>query len=196
MELLLPLATFAFVSTITPGPNNLMLSASGIAFGMRRTLPHLFGVWIGFALLVVLCGAGLGTLMAGMPRAGVVLKVVGTAYLLVLAWRMRDALTPRDVAPSGRPLTFLEAVAFQFVNPKAWFMSLTAVSVFMPPLQPQWFAVLTVAAVYALVGLPCISTWALLGAGLRRQLADARLRRVASAAVAVLMVYSAGAIWI
>ncbi len=195
MELLLPLATFAFVSTITPGPNNLMLSASGIAFGLRRTLPHLLGVWIGFALLVVLCGAGLGTLMAGMPRAAVALKVIGTVYLLFLAWRMRDALNPRDVATRGRPLTFLEAAAFQFVNPKAWFMALTAVSVFMPPLQPPWLAVTTLAAVYAMVGLPCISTWALLGAGLRRQLADARLRRFASAAVVVLMVYSAGAIW-
>ncbi len=115
--------------------------------------------------------------------------------------RPADTKAQRHRLGNGRPLTFLEAVAFQFVNPKAWFMSLTAVSVFMPPLPPlpplppQWLAVVTVAAVYALVGLPCISTWALLGAGLRRQLADARLRRVASAAVVVLMVYSAGAIW-
>jgi threonine/homoserine/homoserine lactone efflux protein len=132
MELLLPLVSFAFVSSITPGPNNLMLSASGVVFGFNRTLPHLLGVAAGFTLLLVVCASGIGTLLVGLPAAALALKVCGTVYLLYLAWSYRNALAPQARQTTARPMKFAEAVAFQFVNPKAWIMGLTAASVFVP----------------------------------------------------------------
>jgi threonine/homoserine/homoserine lactone efflux protein len=195
MDPLLPLLSFAFVQSITPGPNNVMLSASGVAFGLRRTLPHLFGVSAGFFLLLVVCGAGVGTLIVELPLVGVALKVGGTAYLLYLAWLMRNAFAPQITA-STRPLTFGEAVAFQFVNPKAWIMGVTAASVFVPDVQPRWVAVLLLCTVCALINLPCICTWAVLGASFKRWLAGERLRRWVGGALVALTVYSVVAIWL
>jgi threonine/homoserine/homoserine lactone efflux protein len=196
MEPLLPLASFAFVSSITPGPNNLMLSASGIAFGLRRTVPHVCGVWVGFALLLAVCGSGVGAMLVRFPAIGFALKGIGTAYLLYLAWTMRNALEPRAQDTAARPLRFADALAFQFVNPKGWVMAVTAVSVFMPDVEPRWRAVALMCAVFALVNLPCIGSWAVLGATLKGWLANPRRRKVCSAAIVALTVYAVVAMWI
>lgn len=195
MELLLPLASFAFVSSITPGPNNVMLSASGVAFGLQKTLPHLFGVSAGFTLLLVVCGGGVGALIATAPELGLALKVFGTGYLLYLAWLMRNAFAPQMKGAAARPLTFAEAAAFQFVNPKAWIMGVTAVSVFVPDLEPRWFAIAAVCAVFSLVNLPCICTWAVLGATLKTWLTSERWRGRLSGALVILTIYSVVAMW-
>ena len=195
MELLLPLLSFAFVSSITPGPNNLMLSASGVVFGFNRTLPHLLGVAVGFTLLLVVCASGVGALLVGMPAAALALKVFGTAYLLYLAWSYRNALAPQARSASARPMKFAEAVAFQFVNPKAWIMGLTAASVFVPDSEPRYLAVAFMCGVFSLVNLPCISLWAALGATLKRWLTQDRWRKVFSGAIALLTVYSVAAMW-
>jgi threonine/homoserine/homoserine lactone efflux protein len=196
MELLLPLASFAFVSSITPGPNNLMLSASGIAFGLRRTLPHMCGVWVGFPLLLVLCGSGVGAVLVRYPALGVALKTIGTAYLVYLAWTMRNALEPRTVGASARPLKFVEAVAFQFVNPNGWVMAVTAVSVFVPDVEPRWRAVAFMCAVFTLINLPCVGSWAVLGATLKGWLANPRRRKFCSAGIVVLTLYAVVAMWV
>jgi threonine/homoserine/homoserine lactone efflux protein len=196
MELLLPLLSFAFVSSITPGPNNLMLSASGVVFGFNRTLPHLLGVAVGFTLLLVVCASGVGALLLGLPAAALILKVGGTVYLLYLAWTYRNALAPQARSASARPLSFSEAVAFQFVNPKAWIMGLTAAAVFVPDLTPRYFAIAVMIGVFAIVNLPCIATWAALGATLRRWLTRDRWRQVFSYAIALLTVYSVVAMWV
>lgn len=195
MELLLPLATFAFVASITPGPNNVMLSASGVAFGMQRTLPHLAGVSVGFLLLLVVCGSGVGAVLVKFPSATLALKTVGTLYLLYLAWRLRNALAPRSDDATARPLTFTEAVAFQFVNPKGWLMAVTAMSVFVPDLEPRWLAVAVACGVFWIVNLPCVYTWAVLGARLKRWLANERRQRWLGGALVVLTVYSVVAMW-
>lgn len=196
MEVLLPLVSFAFVSSITPGPNNLMLSASGIAFGLRRTVPHLLGVSAGFVLLILLCGLGLGTLVASQPAAGAALRVLGTLYLLYLAWTLRGGLVPGSVHAPARPLGFFQAAAFQFVNPKAWVMAVTAVSLFLPALQPRWLAVLLVGLIFVLVGFPCISAWALLGATLRRRLERESWQQGAALGLGLLLLYSIGMLWV
>jgi threonine/homoserine/homoserine lactone efflux protein len=196
MELLLPLLSFAFVSSITPGPNNLMLSASGVVFGFNRTLPHLAGVAVGFTLLLVVCASGIGALLVGLPAAALVLKVFGTVYLLYLAWTYRNALAPQARSASARPLKFAEAIAFQFVNPKAWIMGLTAASVFVPDLEPRYLAVAVMCAVFSIVNLPCISLWAALGATLKRWLTQDKWRKPFSAAIALLTVYSVVAMWL
>ena len=196
MELLLPLLSFAFVSSITPGPNNLMLSASGVVFGFNRTLPHLLGVAVGFTLLLVVCASGIGALLLGLPAAALVLKEVGTVYLLYLAWTYRNALAPQARSASARPLRFAEAVAFQFVNPKAWIMGLTAAAVFVPDIEPRYFAIAVMVAAFSIVNLPCIATWAALGATLKRWLTRDRWRQVFSYAIALLTVYSVVAMWV
>jgi threonine/homoserine/homoserine lactone efflux protein len=196
MELLLPLLSFAFVSSITPGPNNLMLSASGVVFGFNRTLPHLLGVAVGFTLLLVVCASGIGALLLGLPAAALVLKVGGTVYLLYLAWTYRNALAPQARSASARPLKFAEAVAFQFVNPKAWIMGLTAAAVFVPDIEPRYFAIAVMVTAFSIVNLPCIATWAALGATLKRWLTRDRWRQVFSYAIALLTVYSVVAMWL
>ena len=196
MELLLPLLSFAFVSSITPGPNNLMLSASGVVFGFNRTLPHLLGVAVGFTLLLVVCASGVGALLLGLPAAAFVLKIGGTVYLLYLAWSYRNALAPQDRRASARPMKFAEAVAFQFVNAKAWIMGLTAAAVFVPDFEPRYLAIAVMIGVFAIVNLPCIATWAALGATLKRWLTSDRWRRAFSYGIALLTVYSVVAMWV
>jgi threonine/homoserine/homoserine lactone efflux protein len=196
MEPLLPLISFAFVASITPGPNNVMLSASGVMFGLQRTLPHLFGVFAGFALLLVVCATGVGALVVEYPAAALGLKTAGTAYLLYLAWTLRNAFAPAAAGATARPLRFAEAVAFQFVNPKAWVMGVTAASVFVPEVEPRWLAIGVMCAVFSLINLPCIGTWALLGAALKRRLAQERWRRGFTAVIVALTIYSVVAMWI
>lgn len=120
-ELLLALLSFAFVTSVTPGPNNLMLMASGTNFGFGRTAPHMIGVALGFAVMILLVCLGIGAVFAALPGAMLVLKIASCAYLLYLAWRIATAPPPSidDGAPTGRPLNFLQAAAFQWVNPKA-----------------------------------------------------------------------------
>jgi threonine/homoserine/homoserine lactone efflux protein len=200
--LLLPLATFAFVTSITPGPNNIMLASSGINFGFARTLPHIFGVTIGFAALVALCAVGVGALIVAMPAAYFALKIFGTLYLLFFAWQLRRLVIREDgaigahAATTSAPMSFAAAALFQLVNPKAWVMAITGAALFTPDLQPYLLAVLLLCAVFAGVNLPCIAAWALLGALLRRFLSDRLWQRVFSACIVLLTVYSAAAIWL
>ena len=188
-ELLLALVAFAFVSSITPGPNNLMLLASGVNFGFRRSVPHMLGIGIGFTLMVALVGLGLAGIFTAWPPAQRVLQVVSFVYLLWLAWRIAQAAPPNpSEAPRGRPLTFLQAAAFQWVNPKAWTMALGAVALYAPGQEVA--AVLWVAAVFGLVNLPCISAWTVLGLGARRLIAQPARLRLFNRAMALLLVAS------
>lgn len=184
------LAAFAFVSSITPGPNNLMLMTSGTNFGFRRTVPHLLGVALGFVLMIVLVGLGLAELFARYPVARQVLTWVSVAYLLFLAWKVATAQPPGEgQAGTGRPLTFVQAALFQWVNPKAWTMALTGVTVYMPPVDP-WIGLALVAGLFGLVNLPSVALWAAMGVKLRRWLSDARRLRMFNVAAALLLVGS------
>lgn len=190
-ELLSGLALFSFVSSITPGPNNLMLMASGANFGLRRTLPHMLGVGLGFTAMVVLVGLGLVGLFDAYPVTYEVLKVASLVYLLFLAWKIATAARPRgdDTAGEpGTPMTFVQAVLFQWVNPKAWTMALTALSVYAP--SQGVAAVVLVAAVFGLVNLPCITAWTLLGLQLQRLLTSQRRLVAFNLSMALLLVLS------
>jgi threonine/homoserine/homoserine lactone efflux protein len=171
-DLLLALIVFAFVTSITPGPNNFMLLASGVNFGFRRTIPHMLGIGGGFLSLLLGVGFGLGALLTAYPSLHLALKLAGGAYLLYLAWRiaMSRSLSEKD-GNTARPMTFLEAAAFQWVNPKAWVMAVTAMAVYADPAAP-FLSVLVVALAFALVNLPSVSTWAGFGMALRGFLAD------------------------
>ena len=173
---LLALSAFAFVSSITPGPNNMMLMASGANFGLRRTVPHALGVGIGFMLMIVLVGIGLMELFDVVPALATALKVVSVAYLLWLAWKIAHASAPDTQSGArGKPMGFVQAMLFQWVNPKAWSMALTAIALYAP--DRQLIAVLWVALVFGVINLPSCSSWAVMGTALRGWLSNpARLR--------------------
>lgn len=188
-QLLAAFATFAFVSSITPGPNNLMLMASGANFGFRRTVPHMLGIGIGFTAMIVLVGIGLAGLFDAVPASYTMLKIVSVAYLLWLAWKIANAATPGTQGHvSGTPLTFLQAAAFQWVNPKAWTMALTAITVYAP--DRGLAAVGLVALVFGLINLPTVSTWTVVGQQMQRFLTDARRLRFFNWTMAALLVAS------
>ncbi|WP_187971381.1 LysE family translocator [Aquibium microcysteis] len=176
LDLFAALVGFAFVSSVTPGPNNMMLLASGVNFGFRRTVPHMLGIGFGFASLLLGVGFGLGALLAAFPALHLALKVAGGAYLLYLAWRIATSRTLAEAGSASQPMSFASAAAFQWVNPKAWVMAVTAMAIYTSPEAPV-LSVLLVAAAFALVNLPSVSVWAGFGTALRGWLSDpARLR--------------------
>ena len=187
-ELFAALAVFAFVTSITPGPNNLMLMASGANFGFRRTIPHMLGVGVGFTLMIVLVGLGLARIFEAAPISQIVLKVVSVVYMLWLAWRIAKAAGPGDGSRTGRPFSFLQAAAFQWVNPKAWAMALTAVTVYAP--SETVLSILLVAFIFGAINLPSVGSWTLLGEKIRGLLERPARLRAFNATMAVLLVAS------
>ena len=189
LALMLAFAGFAFVSSITPGPNNAMLLASGVNFGFRRTIPHIAGIAIGCVVMLLLVGLGLGQAFAALPWLYGVLRIVGAAYLLWLAWHIVCAgpIAARD--GTGRPMTFVQGMAFQWVNPKAWIMVVGAVSTFAPR---DAFAhnVMVLALLLGLVNLPSICIWAGFGTALRPLLSHPRRVRIFNVTMASLLVLS------
>lgn len=171
LDMFLALLVYAFVTSITPGPNNLMLLASGVNFGFVRTIPHMLGIGGGFLSLLLAVGFGLGALLTAVPSLHLVLKIAGGAYLLYLAWRIAMSRSIGTGAAGGVPLTFLQAAAFQWVNPKAWVMAVSAMAIYTNPENP-FLSVLIVGFAFAVVNLPSVSTWAAFGTALRGFLSD------------------------
>lgn len=188
-ELLLAFVTYAFVTSITPGPNNTMLLASGLNHGFTRSLPHVFGISIGFALMVMGVGAGLGQLFIAYPSLHVMLRIVGAAYLLYLAWQIATAVPMQDAVERGRPFGFWKAAGFQWVNPKAWIMAVGAITTYVPN-GGGMHAVMILSVVFALVNAPSITLWVGFGTTLRRWLTDPRYLRMFNIAMAILLVLS------
>lgn len=179
---------FALVSSITPGPNNTMVLASGVNFGFVRTIPHLLGISGGFALMVALVGLGLGSLFTALPWTWPLLRVVATVYLVYLAYRLATAggVQQREVA---RPMGFLQAAAFQWVNPKAWVMALGACSAYVLH-GNVWLNVALLAGLFGLINLPSVAMWAIFGASLRRWLARPQVLRAFNVTMALLLLAS------
>jgi len=188
--LFIGLLTFAFASSITPGPNNLMLMASGANYGLRRTIPHMLGVSLGHAFMVFMIGVVLLRVFEAFPVLHIVLKVAGSTYMLWLAWKIANAVPPEAKTVEGKPFTFLQAAAFQWVNPKAWIMGITAISGY----APQTFGVVggaaLVAVIFCAVNFPSVTVWAWMGMQLRRWLGTAKRLRIFNITMAVLLVAS------
>lgn len=169
-DMLPAFALFAFVSSITPGPNNLMLLASGANFGLRASVPHVLGITSGFTMLVASVGLGLAEMFSRLPWAGAGMRWVGAAYLVYLAWRIARAAPPdtsRGAGGRARPMGFWGAVAFQWVNPKAWLMALGAFSTYVPVAHGAP-TVLGAAVLFGAINLPSITAWAWGGSHLQR----------------------------
>ncbi len=187
---LFALISFAFVSSITPGPNNLMLMASGANYGLRRTIPHMLGVSLGHSFMVMMVGLVLLRVFDTYPRLNIVLTVLAVVYMLWLAWKIANAVPPEAKKVEGKPFTFLQAAAFQWVNPKAWFMAITAISGYAPQDKGILFGSLLVAAVFACTNLPSITIWAWIGVQVRRFLGTAKRLRIFNITMATLLVLS------
>lgn len=188
-EILTALAIFAFVSSITPGPNNLMLMNSGANYGFKRTLPHALGVGIGFTVMVALVGLGIMQLFDIFPISYQILKVLSIVYLLYLAGKIAMSNSSIETDNSNaKPFTFMQAAMFQWVNPKAWTMALTAISVYAPTKSLD--AVLFVSLVFGLVNFPCISGWVVLGQKMQVFLTNKKRLRVFNGSMAALLVLS------
>jgi threonine/homoserine/homoserine lactone efflux protein len=174
---LIPIVVYTFSTTITPGPNVLMVTASGMNFGLRRTMPHITGIFIGFLTLNLLVASGIGALVLAVPQLHWALKIAGSLYLLWLAWKIATAGGMADVDGDARPLRWWQAALFQVVNPKAWAMAITGIAAFSLPGEAYWPSALSVAFLFGLMSYPCCCIWAVLGSQLRRWLEEpARLR--------------------
>jgi threonine/homoserine/homoserine lactone efflux protein len=179
----LSLMSYVGVMSITPGPNNVMITASGAHFGYRATLPHMIGIGFGAASQTALMCLGLGVVFQKYPLIHQTLTWVCTAYLLYLTWRLLTA-GKMGMGAEAKPMTFLEGAAFQFINPKAWVMSVTTASVFLPAGAPLWSTTAAIALTFFLVNIPCVSVWALFGSAIGRFLNTDRNRMIFNAVMA------------
>lgn len=192
---LVAFVAFAVVSAITPGPNNLLLWASGASFGFVRTMPHVVGTALGLGLMALAVSAGLGAIVTTMPAVTVALKLAGSAYLLWLAWRLVGSGALRR-ATATAPMTVVQAVAFQLVNAKAWIFALGAVTTFRPPDVSALLGGVVVATIMGLVVLPSAAVWAGAGGALARLVAAPGPRRIVNLVLAALLVASVATVWL
>ena len=188
-DTLLALFLFAFTTSITPGPNNMMLFASGVNFGFVRTIPHMLGIGAGFFLLLIAVGFGLGALLHSVPAVYTALKFAGGAYLIWIAWKIGTSRSLSEGKASAQPMTFIGAAAFQWVNPKAWVMAVSAMATYTSS-DSYLFSVLVVGVVFALVNVPSVSTWAGFGSALRQWLSEPSRLKWFNITMAVLLVVS------
>lgn len=189
LEILLAATVFAVVMTFTPGPNNIMLMTSALNFGFRRTLPHVFGVFLGFGFMVVLVGLGLGGIFKVYPLLLTILKYVGAAYMIWLAWMIGKSDGVEEGKSGSRPLTFVEGAAFQWVNFKGWIAAVTAVSAYAGLAAFPW-NVLLLAFIFTVAGAGSSTSWAAFGSALRRVIRDPLHIKLFNFIMAVLLIAS------
>ena len=185
-EIFAALLTFAFITVITPGPNNLMLMASGANFGFQRTVPHMLGIGLGMPIMVVLVGIGVMQLFDAFPASYTILKGLSVVYLLYLSWKIANAAPPKAGQAQGHPMSFLQAAAFQWVNPKAWTMALSAITLYAT--SRDLLSVLWVAGTYVAVSFISTTSWTVLGQQLSRFLKNPAALRMFNWIMAGLLV--------
>jgi len=187
-ELIIAVATYNFVMYVTPGPNNAILTASGIKFGFIRTLPNLFGIPTGHGLQLMLVCLGLGSLFIAFPILLEILRYVGATYLLYLSYKMFGSLNVNIKENKSRPLTFFEAIIFQFVNPKAWIICSTAVSIFYPNDVSIFLGTFFMVFMSTIVNLPSISIWAFGGSIIGKYLKNVKLKKFVEFLLALMLI--------
>lgn len=185
----LALLVYSFVSSVTPGPNNIMLFTSGVNFGLRRTIPHMLGISIGFGVLLAAVGTGVGALLAAYPATYLGLKIVGGSYMLYLAWRIATAGPPSGTSAGAKPMTFMEAALFQWANPKAWVMAVVAMATYTGE-GAYMTNVAIIVFTFSVVNFPTISVWAIFGMAMRRWLSHPRVLRAFNVVMALALVLS------
>ena len=190
MELILPILLFAISAAITPGPNNIMLMASGLNFGIQKSIPHLLGVTIGFPIMVILIGLGFEIVFEKYPLLHEIIKIAGIIYLVYLAWRI--ATSARQSLDDAKPIPFRfwQAVLFQWVNPKAWVMATGAIAAYTSISADFFNQVLIIALTFMLVGFPCSGSWLVFGSSLKRFLQKPAYQQAFNVTMALLLIIS------
>jgi len=191
MELYIAILIFAISSTVTPGPNNIMIMTSGLNFGIKRSMPHLMGICLGFPIMVAAVGLGFGTLFEKLPILHEIIKVLGVAYLLYLAWLVASS-APSNLEGSkeSNPLTFMQAALFQWINPKAWVMATGAVAAYTSQDTEMFVQVMAISLSFFAAGFPCVGIWLIFGSGLKRFLKERLYQRIFNISMALLLVVS------
>lgn len=196
IELILATTLFALITSITPGPNNIMLTASGANFGFKRTLPHVAGIICGMMLLNISVGVGLGTLFTQFPVVQQVLRIAGSAYLLYLAYKLLSFSSVGKIADNAKPFSLFEATAFQAINPKAWIMVISANASFSLTGDLYWWSVVMIVTLYMVVGTPSIMLWAGFGQFMKRYLGQPAILRLFNITMATLTALCVVFIWL
>ena len=190
MEFIIALFIFSTSATITPGPNNIMLMTSGLNFGALKTLPHYLGVCVGFPVMVVLLGLGFGFLFERFPVLHQVIQLIGFLYLLYLSWLIANAAPSTLDAEQVKPLTFFQAVLFQWVNPKAWIMATGAIAAFTSESADIFIGVLIIALTFLVVTFPCSGLWLFFGVWLKKLFKNPAHQKTFNRLMACLLVLS------
>jgi threonine/homoserine/homoserine lactone efflux protein len=185
----LALSLFAISSSITPGPNNMMMLASGVNYGFKRSMPHLLGICLGFCFMIVAVGLGLAAIFHQFPVLHTILKGVGTLYMLWLAYKIATSEGGIE-GKNSSPMSFLQACAFQWVNPKAWMMALSALATYPDPSEAYLPQVLTITLVFGIFNGPCVGVWLGLGSGLKKYLDQPAYLKAFNFLMATLLVAS------
>lgn len=192
LAIILSIATFTLSTAITPGPNNIMLLSSGLTFGFKRTVPHMLGIVLGFPFMVLLVGLGLGIVFESFPIVFKILKIVGILYLFWMAYKIASNHSSFDINESeeSKPFTFFQSATFQWVNPKAWIMAITAISIFVTAKDDNFMQVFIISFIYMLSGVISTSTWTAGGVLLKRFIKSSKSIKIFNITMAVLLIAS------
>ncbi|KZN48029.1 LysE family translocator [Pseudoalteromonas luteoviolacea] len=190
MEYIIAVALFAISTSITPGPNNIMVMTSGVNFGVKKTLPLLAGICVGFSVMLMVVGLGFGQIFTFFPSLHFIIKCVGVLYLLYLAWLIARTAAGEMEHKAQRPMTFINGALFQWVNAKAWVVATGAIAAFTTVGEGYLVQNITIAVVFLVAAFPCVGSWLLCGTALKRVLTQSRARQVFNYAMAGLLVLS------
>ena len=190
LDLFFSFVLFGVIAAITPGPNNVMLTTTGLNFGVRRGIPHLLGICIGFPVMLALIGLGFATLFQLYPVLHELIKVAGIVYLFFLAWKIASASGGAGEISQSKPIGFWQAAAFQWINPKAWVMGSSALAAYTTLDDSFFLQVLIVCITFTAITLPCAGVWLVFGAGLQRFLKDPDHLKIFNIVMALLLIAS------
>lgn len=190
MEIFWAVLFFAFSTTITPGPNNVMIMSSGVNYGIKASLPHWLGICLGFPFMVLLVGLGFGVIFDRYPHLHQLIKILGTAYLLYLAYKIASAKPEHIVTGKSKALTFWQAALFQWVNGKAWVMASGAMAAFTTVAGIYWFEISAITLAFLLVAFPCVGIWLLFGAVLKKVLNNPIAQRIFNLLMGLILLLS------
>ncbi|MCB5225905.1 LysE family translocator [Alishewanella sp. 16-MA] len=190
MEIFWAVLFFAFSTTITPGPNNVMMMSSGVNYGIKASLPHWLGICLGFPFMVLLVGLGFAVVFERFPHLHQLIKVLGTVYLVYLAWKIASAHPQSIATGKSKPMSFWQAVLFQWINGKAWVMASGAMAAFTSVGGVYWLEVSSITLAFLLMAFPCVGVWLLFGVVLKKLLNNTFAQRLFNAAMGVILLLS------
>lgn len=192
VAMIISIATFTISTVTTPGPNNIMLLSSGLTFGYKKTIPHMSGIIVGFPFMVVLVGLGMGVIFEKFPVILSILKIVGILYLFWMAFKIANNTSAYEVnkGQKSEPFTFFQAAIFQWVNPKAWIMAITAISIFVTANENSYLQVITIAFIYFLSSIISANSWAFGGVVLKKFIKNESSVKKLNIIMAILLIAS------